>query len=93
MGQVITVECVSADCVRLLVKVEPLVAKVLPEISQINFKQLDGSQIFKIRFPGQGEHLASPICLCSSFEASSQSLNVATLETVFNMHNKDSPHL
>ena len=25
-------------------------------------------------------YLASPICLCSSFAASSQSLNVATLE-------------
>ena len=77
----ITVQCVSADCVSLLAKVEPLVPKVLPEISQINFKQLDGSQIFRMmQFPGQGDYLASPICLCSSLEASSQSLNVATLE-------------
>ena len=78
---VITVQCVSADSVRLLAKVEPLVPKVLPEISSFDFKQLDESQISgMMRFPGQGDYLASPICLCSSFEASSQSLNVATLE-------------
>ena len=78
---VITVQCVSADSVRLLAKVEPLVPKVLPEISSFDFKQLDESQISgMMRFPGQGDYLASPICLCSSLEASSQSLNVATLE-------------
>ena len=48
-------ECVSADCVRLLVKVEPLVAKVLPEtsfdfIGWIPDFQLQGEDIAVITF-------------------------------------------